>query len=244
MELKLDTPKVLSDVIAIISELVTEVKIRVEKEGLIIGAIDPANVAFIHFKLPAESFSKFEIGEKEVLGVNLDSFKSVLRRCSPKSTLILKSEDNILKIQIQDRIMRNFSIALIDIDAEDKAMPNLEFTSKVEINSKDFVDAIEDCSIVADSCAFVSGKDNFSIQAQGLNSAKVEFSSDEAIINSQDESRSKYSLEYLQKFIKACKLSEKTVTSFSNEYPLRLDFKSPNNAELSFVLAPRMENED
>ena len=42
MLLKLDNPKILSDVITIISELVSEVRIRVNKEGFVIVAIDPA----------------------------------------------------------------------------------------------------------------------------------------------------------------------------------------------------------
>lgn len=246
MLLKLDEPKLLSDIIAIISDLVLEVKIKVNKYGMSIVAIDPANVALVSFKLPAEAFSQIEV-EEETIGVSLDSLKSVLRRCSPGSSLILQTEDNILKIQIQDKIKREFKLSLIDIEAEEKTMPNLEFLGRIEISSIDLAESIEDCSIVADACMFISQQDKFTIEAKGsLNSAKSEFSSDEVKINIKEEGKEikgRYSLEYLQKFIKASKLTEKTIINFSNDYPLKMEFKTPR-MELAFVLAPRVETED
>ncbi len=248
MLLKLDEPKLLSDIIAIISDLVLEVKIKVNKYGLSIIAIDPANVALVSFKLPAEAFSQIEV-EEETIGVSLDNLKSILRRCSPGSSLILQTEDNTLKIQIQDRIKREFRLSLIDIEAEEKTMPNLEFSSKVEILSVDLAESIEDCNIVADSCSFIAQPDKFIIEAKGsLNSAKSNFSSDEVKTEIKPEEgnkeiRSRYSLEYLQKFIKAAKLTEKTILNFSSDYPLKMEFKTPR-MELAFVLAPRVETED
>jgi DNA polymerase III sliding clamp (beta) subunit (PCNA family) len=69
-----------------------------------------------------------------------------------------------------------------------------------------------------------------------------EFSGDEAKI-SAESCKSRYSLEYLQKFIKGAKLSEKTVLKFANDHPLRIDIKN-DFMDLSFLLAPRVENED
>ncbi len=252
MLLKLDEPKLLSDIISIISELVLEVRIKVGKGGMSIVAIDPANVALVSFKLPAEAFSQIEV-EEEVLGVSLDSLKSVLRRSSPGSSLILQTEENTLKIQIQDKIKREFKLSLIEIESEEKTMPNLDFNSKIEILSIDLAEAVEDCSVVADACSFISEPDKFTIEAKGsLNSAKSCFSSDEIKIEVKEGAggegkekgiKSRYSLEYLQKFVKATKLTEKTIINFSNDYPLKLEFKTPK-MELSFVLAPRVETED
>lgn len=240
---KLDNPKMFSDIIGIISELVTEVKIRVNKDGMSIVAIDPANVAMVLFNLPAKTFSQLEV-EEENLGVNLESLKAVLRRANFSSSLLLKTEENTLKIEIIDRVKREFSLTLIDLDRKDKPVPSLEFTTKVEINSIDFMEAIEDCSIVSDSCSLEANTNNFSIYARGsLNSARLSYSSDEAYIETTGLAKSKYSLEYLQKIAKSTKIAEKTVINFSNDYPLRLDFITPNMS-LGFILAPRVESED
>src|SRR3990172_2081402 len=109
MQLKLDNPKILADIVAIISELVTEVKLKITKEGLSVTAIDPANVAMIYFKIPSELFSQFELQNDEILGINLESLKAVLRRCQLGSTLTLSKQDNKLKLGIQDRINRDFT---------------------------------------------------------------------------------------------------------------------------------------
>lgn len=239
MLIKLANPKILSDIVAIISELVTEVKIKIDKNGMSIIAIDPANVSLVAFKLPIESFSTFEAND-ETIGINLESLKQVLKRCDVGSSLVIQTEENVLKIEIYDKTKRTFKLALIDIEQEDKAMPMLDYSCKVEMSSMDFAEAVEDCIIVADSCNFSVSQNKFIIEAKGLNSTKSEFSEE---IKAEGEGKAKYSLEYMQKFIRACKLSEKIRINFSNDYPLKIEFKE-NNFDLAFILAPRVESED
>lgn len=247
MLLKLDEPKILSDAIAIISELVTEVRAKLNKQGLSIIAIDPANVALVMLKLPASAFSQFKLesGEEEELGLNLGDLKAVLRRCGTGSSLVMHREDNLLKLDIQDKVKRSFSLALIDIEGEEKQPPKLEFSSRIEIDAATLLDAIDDAAVVADACSFVtSKKDNtFSVEAKGsLHSARAEFTSDEAKLQVQD-AKAKYSIEYLQKFMKAARIADKAVFQFGPDYPMQLDFKT-ERIELGFVLAPRVETEE
>jgi len=241
MLIKLDNPKILTDAISIISELVTEVKLKVNKEGLSIVAIDPANVALVAFNLPASAFSAFE-ADNEAIGVSLESFKSVLKRCSQGSSIIMQTDENGLRVEIHDKIKRTFNLALIDIETEDKQVPELEFSSFVNMKSGDIAQAVEDCSVVADTCSFSIKDGKFIIEARGLHSTKSEFSADEVALGGS-EARAKYSLGYLQKFVKACKLAEQCKVYFSNDYPMKLELKE-SNFGMSFVLAPRMETED
>jgi proliferating cell nuclear antigen len=156
---------------------------------------------------------------------------------------VITKEENELKLLIMDKVTKEFSLALIDIEGEEKKIPNLEFASKVEMGGADFSEAIEDSSVVADSCSFISEPDKFIIKAKGsLNSFKSEFTTDQINITAQN-AHSKYSLEYLQKMVKATKITEKVIINFSDDYPLRLDFLTPF-IELSFVLAPRVEQEE
>ncbi|MAH50078.1 hypothetical protein CMI37_29935 [Candidatus Pacearchaeota archaeon] len=240
MILKIDRPKLLSDAIAIISEIVTEVRIKLLEDGMSIVAVDPANVALVIFKLPKESFSQYEIGG-EVWGVNLDDLKRILKRTSTGSSVVFEQEENRLKITIFDKIKRVFTLALIEVDAEDKDEPELSFNCTVELKSDDFAQAVEDCHVVADSCALIAGDGFFMVEGSGsLNSARAEFSGDEAVIGGVGKSR--YSLEYLMKFIKAGKISEKVSVKFSDDYPLRIDFPGEKMG-IGFILAPRVEND-
>jgi len=241
MLVKLEDPTLLSRVIEVISELVTEVRIKLNEFGMSITAIDPANVAMVHFRLPKSAFSQFETGN-EVLGINLDSLKRILRRCGSSTSLIIERRENFLNIQVQDRIRRNFGLNLIEIEGQEKEMPNLDFSAKVEIDSLDLISAVEDCIVVSDACSFLVNKGEFVIESKGLNSARIDFSGDEAKIEAE-ECKSKYSLEYLQKFMKGVKLCDKTILHFANDHPLKMDVKT-EHMELNFLLAPRVETED
>ncbi len=241
MHLKLENPKLFSDIISIISELVTEVKIKVTKEGLSLTAVDPANVAMVHFKIPADLFSEYTVEKDEILGINLENLRAVLRRCKPGSSLVIERNENTIKLSIQDRIKRDFNLALIEIDSEEKEMPQWEFNSVIKLNADDLVEVLEDCSIVSDACTFIAEPTKFIVEAFGLHSARAEFSSDEVEIHSAT-SMARFSLEYMSKFAKGAKISNRAQLSFSNNHPLRLDFPT-GNVVLSFVLAPRVEQE-
>jgi proliferating cell nuclear antigen len=243
MKLTLQNPRIFSDIVTIISELVTEVRLKVNKEGMSLTAIDPANVAMVYFKIPSSLFSEFDLRkDEEELGINLNNLKAVLRRCKPGASLALERQDNLLKIGLQDRIKRDFSLALIELDVEEKPLPEWEFNSVIHINSDTFVEVIEDCVVVSDACTFMAEPNKFVVEAHGLNSARAEFSSDEAEIHSGN-STARFSLEYLNKFIKGAKISNRSTLSFSDNHPMRLDFHT-GEVVLSFVLAPRVEQED
>lgn len=245
MLVKLENPILLAKAVELISELVTEVRIKVSEYGMSITAMDPANVAMVGFKLPRMNFSQLETDE-EVLGVNLDDLKRILKRCGSGSSLILEKKENYLEIQIQDRIKRRFTLNLLDVEIEDidfnTKIERMEFTANIEIDSVDLVASIEDCAVVSDACSFITDYGKFIIEAKGMNSARSEFSSDEARIEAEN-CKAKYSLEYLQKFIKGAKLVEKTILKFAEDHPLNIRFKT-DYLDLSFVLAPRVETGD
>ncbi len=239
MILKLDRPKLLSDAVGIISELVSEVRIKLKEDGMSIVAVDPANVALVVFRLPRESFSEYEAGN-ETWGVNLEDFKKILKRATSSSSLVFEQDDNRLSITIFDKVKRNFVLSLVEVTGEDKDEPNLEFSCKVELDSDAFSQSIEDSAVVSDSCSFLTGESFFTVEAMGsLNSFRAEFSGEEVSIRGLG--KSKYSLEYLMKFIKAAKISSRVNLSYSDDYPLRIDFPGEKMG-IGFVLAPRVEN--
>ena len=244
MKLKLEKVSELVRGIEIISELVTEVRIKVSEFGMNITAMDPANVSLIGYSLPKEAFTLFE-AEDETLGVNLDELKSILKRCGTKSAITLERRENFLDITIEDKVRRNFSLGLIDVERDEidfkQKTERMEFVSRVEMDSSDLIASIEDCAVVSDSCSFETKEGKFIIFAKGTNSARSEVC-DEADISGED-SRAKYSLEYLQKFLKGVKLCQKTVLKFSTDHPLMVEIKS-EHMKLNFVLAPRVETDD
>lgn len=242
MLLKLDDPRFFGTLVSIISELVSEVRLKITKEGMRLVALDPANVAMVHFNIPAELFSTFELEKEEVLGINLPHLSQILKRCGLGSSLLLSREENMLKLTIQDKIKRDFSLALINVEGEERELPTWEFKSVIKMDAQAFVEVMEDCLVVADACTFFAEPNKFIVEAKGLNSARAEFSSDEIEIYS-DYSSARFSLEYLAKFIKGAKIANKVELNFSDNHPMRINFPT-GKVMLSFVLAPRVEQGD
>ena len=77
-----------------------------------------------------------------------------------------------------------------------------------------------------------------------MSQAKIEIKEGDNIkIEASEKVKAKYSIEYLKKMIGAGKLSENVELKFNKDYPLKIDFKAVDKLLLSFILAPRVENE-
>ncbi len=247
MKLVLAEPKYLKDSITIISELVTEARFTVKKDGLELTAMDPANVAMVSYKLLASSFSEYDTKNTTSLAINLTNFKQILRRAGPGDTLVLETQENKLKVVIRGTSTRTFHLPLIELEEREQRMPDLKFNATVTTEALGLQSAIEDADIVAESLAFIAEEKSLQINAEGdLSRALIEIVADnhtKIVIKDGQKVRARYSIEYLKKMIQAAKLTDKVTIEFSKDYPLKLSFKVVDKLSLEFVLAPRVEND-
>jgi len=245
MKLTLAEPSILKESIVIISELVNEARFKVNKNGLEMVAMDPANVAMVIFKLLSSSFTEYAIKEDVELAINLQNLKQVLRRAKPNDMLTLEMQDNKLSIQLRGKTTRTFSLPIIELEDREQRVPDLKFPVNITMPCEVLNDSVEDASIVAESLAFEAEKGKLRIFAQGdLSQVKVDIAEDDSTqIQAEGKVKSKYSIEYLKKMVAGSKLSEKVEIHFNKDYPLRLDYKEVDKVQLSFILAPRVEND-
>ncbi len=247
MKLTLADPKYLKDSIAIISELVNEASFKVTPESIEMVAMDPANVAMVIFKLLSSSFTEYDVDQKVELAINLNNLKQILRRAAGTDTLTLETDENKLKITIRGKTTRTFSLPIIDFDEKEQKVPELNFGTTIKTHAKILNEAIDDVDIVGESVSFTADNGVLSVSAEGdLSKAHIEIKHDDTTqINLHETGpfKAKYSIEYLKKMILGAKLSEEVVVQFNKDYPLRLDFKDVDKVALSFILAPRVEND-
>jgi len=245
MKLTLAEPKYLKDSIAIISELVSEGRFKITKESIELVAMDPANVAMVIFKLLSSSFTEYNVEKDTEISINLSNLKSILRRTKPTDMITLEMENNRLKIQIKGTSTRSFLLPLIDIEEKQQKIPELNFSVSIKTNAEILNDAIEDVDVVGESVMFEADKGKFIISSEGdLSQAKIEMKEGQEIkINAKDKVKSRYSIEYLKKMIDGSKLADNVDIYFNKDYPLRLDYKTVDKIQLSFILAPRVEND-
>lgn len=248
MKLVLAEPKYFKDSITVISDLVAEAKFKATTNGLKLVAMDPANVAMVNFELLSSCFTKYEVKEKEEITINLGNLKQILKRAKSDDIITLETtEDNKLQIQLKSNTTRSFSISIIETDDKEQKVPELNFPLIVEMESQVLTESIEDVSVVAESVTFLGEKEQLSVKAEGdLSKAFIEIKPDNNTVirlDSDDKLKSKYSIEYLKKMVQGAKLAPQVSLYFNNDYPLKLEYKVTDKLLLSFILAPRVDND-
>jgi len=248
MKLALAEPKYFKDSISIISDLVSEAKFKATKDGLELVAMDPANVAMVVFKLLSSSFTEYQITGTEVVSINLNNLKQILRRAKSDDMLSLETtEDNKLKIQLKSNTTRSFSIPTLDFEDKEQRVPDLVFPIAVHTTSEVLQEAIEDVSVVAESVTFLGEKNKLSVKAEGdLSKAFIEIKGDNTTsikCGGDEKIKAKYSLEYLRKMISGGKLTDNVSIYFNTDYPMKIEYKVTDRLLLSFILAPRVDND-
>lgn len=246
MKLVLADATYLRDSISVISELVTEARFRINKDGLEMIAMDPASVAMVVYKLLSSCFQECEVEEEQEIALNLANLKQVLRRSSANDILTLELEENKLKLQLKGKSTRTFSLPLLEVDEREQKIPSLSFPITVSVPSDAFASAIDDVSIVSDAVTLAAEPEKFWISGEGdLSKANIEMGTDDAQIESETKAKikAKYSLEYLKKMIAGSKVADTVNVRFNQDYPLRLDYTVIDRVSLSFILAPRVEND-
>jgi proliferating cell nuclear antigen len=191
-------------------------------------------------------FTEYDVKEETQIAINLGNLKQILRRASSNDMLSLElTEDNKLSIKLKGSTTRTFNLPIIELEEKEQKIPDLEFPTAITLPSTTLTNAIEDADIVAESVTLEVENGAFNIHALGdLSQAKIEIKSGDNIkIESSEKVKAKYSIEYLKKMIGASKLSDTVDIKFNNDYPLKLEFKVVDKLLLSFILAPRVEND-
>ncbi|MBW2997261.1 proliferating cell nuclear antigen (pcna) [Candidatus Woesearchaeota archaeon] len=247
MRLTLAEPNYLKDSVSIISELVNEASFKIKPNSMELVAMDPANVAMVIFKLLSSAFTEYKV-EKEVdLAINLTNLKQILRRAKGSDSLTMEIEEDKLKIMLEGDSTRTFYLPIIDIEEKEQKVPDLNFPVTIKTKTAVLTDAIEDVDVVAESVSFIAEPKKLTVVAEGdLSKAKIEIPSkgDTIVVSdTPDKIKAKYSIEYLKKMILGGKLADDVTIQFNKDYPLKLEYKSVDKIFLSFILAPRVEND-
>ncbi|RMF07028.1 proliferating cell nuclear antigen (pcna) [Candidatus Woesearchaeota archaeon] len=245
MKLTLAEPKYLKDSINAISELINEARFKITKDAIELIAMDPANVAMVVFKLLSSAFVEYELEEEVEIATNFADLKQVMKRAKSNDMLTLALEENRLKITLKGNSTRTFMLATIELDEKEQKVPNLTFPVSVKTSTQVLGDAIDDADVFADSVTFIVENGKFIIEAEANTNRVRNEISEGAEINAetQDKVSAKYSIEYLKKMMTGAKLSDDVVIKFNKDYPLMLEFKTVDKVMLSFILAPRVEND-
>lgn len=239
----------LKDSMKTISNLISEGLFQLKEDGIHLIAADPAMVGLVDYQLNEEVFDNYELDEETKVGLNLENFYSILRRAnsSDKITLELDEDNSQFKIIMEGMSTRNFSLPILNLSEDDiPSTDQLDFTVETEIETSVIEGAIKDAMVVSDSVTISADSERINIESKG-DQSNVDFEisgESDGVINLEgSDARSMFSLDYLNKMIGAKKLSDTTAIKLGEDFPMRMEFVVPDKADLSFVLAPRIEED-
>ncbi|ADT83319.1 DNA polymerase sliding clamp [Thermococcus barophilus] len=247
-EIVFDGAKDFATLIATASNLIDEAAFKVTEDGISMRAMDPSRVVLIDLNLPAGIFSKYEVDGEETIGVNMDHFKKILKRGKSKDILILKKgEENFLEVTLQGTATRTFRLPLIEVEELELELPELPFTAKAVVLGEVLKEAVKDASLVSDSLKFIARENEFIMKAEGeTNEVEIKLTlEDEGLLDLevQEETKSAYGISYLADMVKGIGKADEVIIQFGNDMPLQMDYPVRDEGKLTFLLAPRVEEE-
>jgi len=226
----------LLDITKTLKELLTEVRIKINKEGLRITEIDVSNVCMVNIVVNDYKFIELTT-ETEIkeYGVNVEDLYKLLKE-NKKKLVKITTDNNKLYLEFSNGI--NSEMSLINIETEKKNVPELDFKTEIEINSKRLKEILKHFYSNSESVVFETENEFFKIYSKNNN---IKIDNNEVRIKGNNN-KSGYSTEYLSKFIKVI-FSDKTILKFSEDYPLMFE-QTTDNLKVSYILAPRVGSED
>lgn len=245
-DIKLDESRILSNTVAIISDFISEATFLINKDGMRLTAMDPANISMVILDILPSAFTSYKVDKPEEVTINLDNLKQALRRVKPIEPISLTAESNRLVLTIFSKSIKKFQIPMLEKEVKEKQVPNLEFNARIELDAKEFRDFVDDASVVGDALTFSANSDKLKLSAGDAGSrVNIELAkgSDTLVnLDVKEPVTAIYSIEYLKKIARASVLADTATFQFSTDYPLKVDYKSINKLQMSFILAPRIEN--
>jgi proliferating cell nuclear antigen len=245
MKVTIAEPEVLITTVATAAEIIDEGIFKFGKDGISLTAADRAMVAVIDLLISKGAFEEYEVEEEKEVGLNMTNFLSLLKRARGSDKVSLELVENRLILTIFNGTKRRFTVPLLQLTREEiPPIDQLEFKATVILKPEVLEDAIKDASVITDAVTFQATKEYFKISAEGdVSQAELELrQGDEGLVDLQvqENSKAKYPLDYLEKILKAAKISDEVTIKFAQDYPMRIDFKYEGKARISMVVAPRV----
>lgn len=240
----------------VLKEILHDVNIMFDKEGMRIMTVDGSHVALVHLRLDAKNFEEYVCPNPMHVGINMNNIYKLLKIASNHDTISFSIEPNdksnlVIKIENSEkRTSTTFKLKLLDVDIEELSMPEIEFNSIITLPSAYFQRLCKDMSNISELMTIRSRSDELVLSCQG------DFASQETTIRDASMSggegpmfRAKsdeivegtYMLKYLILFNKSSTLSNTMELFMRMDYPLIMKYHVANLGELQFCLAPKVD---
>lgn len=242
IKIKISNIKVFLNTFKVLNNFLPECRLNITKTGIKICELDPASVLMVIANLKASSFEEYKITEKKEIGINVKKVLDVLKKIKKGETLSIEltEEDKFnMYLKIIGNSEKVVKIPLLDLDDFNNKsnIPDLKFGTKILVSSKEFKESVR---FLKDnlSIQFLFNRQDFLLKSEDT---EINLKEDLVIIKN-NSAKCKYSIEYLLKIAEAEVFNKFFTMEFNKDYPLKISYNMEDILDLSFILAPRVEN--
>ena len=235
-----------------LKDILNDVNLKIDKEGIQIMTIDGKRITIVHLKLVAKSFEFFHCDLPIEIGINMKSLYALLRTVGNNDVITMFVEKNDITrlhivIENKEKNFRDISrLKLLDFNEDIYTIPNIEFDSVIKMPSNDFQKICKDLSNISDIVTISSENSKFSMSVEGDIGQKEIILGETINVAFKQLSNinvtGKYDLKYLLLFIKSSNLCSTIELFLKKDLPLVLLYSVASLGSLKFVLAPKVDD--
>ena len=245
LEAKLEK-KVLKEAIETIVSITDEARLQITNDGFSLKAVDPANVAVCDFSLQKDAFVQYTIDEPKTVGMDFAKLLDMIS-VGGEEEVELKM-DGADKLKIKNGSL-SYALSLPDVDSlrKEPIIPDLEFSTKVEISTEDVKRAIRAARELGGAIVFGVEEDKFYIEAENeMDKMRMQLSRDQlvSLVTGEQPVTSKFSTDYLSDITKGFGSVESIKIGMGKNHPLRIAFEIAEGlGKVEYLVAPRIDTE-
>ena len=236
-----------------LKEVLTDINLYFDSNGLKIMTMDNARIALVYVRLLKDNFEEYKCESKIICGINMIYLFKLLKTVGNSDVLTLfikKKLQNELGIRIENKEKNTITesyLKLLDISEEKLEIPNIQYDSVISMPSIDLQKYCRDLSVISNQVSISSTESKFILESNG------DFASQKIIIGeaqnglifskkNQNVSET-FDLKYLNSFTKSTNLCSTVEIFLKNEYPLIIEYNVANLGKLQYCLAPKLKND-
>jgi proliferating cell nuclear antigen len=243
-----------------LKDILLETNITFQKDGIRIINMDKSHTMLAHLFLGAENFEHYECHmDKIIIGVNMFHLFKLINSIDNDDTLTLYIEkkdynDGIvsflgLKFENGDiKQCKTQKLRLIEPDTEELEVPNVTFSSVLNLPSTDFQKIVRDLSCISDTVEIKSVANELIFRCRGafasaeVRRAEADGSMEFLQQDSQKIIQGNFSLKNLGYFIKCTNLCSQIEMFLENDLPLVVKYSVASLGDIKLCLAPLPES--
>jgi len=236
-----------------LKEVLTDINIYFDNNGLKIMTMDNARIALVYVRLNKDNFEEYQCESKTMCGINMLYLFKLLKTVGNNDVLTLfikNSLQNELGIRIENKEKNTVTesyLKMLDISEEKLEIPDIQYDSVISMPSIDLQKYCRYLAIISNQVIISSIGSKFILESNG------DFASQKIIIGEAQnglifsKKNQKVSetldLKYLNSFTKSTNLCSTVEIFLKMNYPLVIEYNVANLGKLQYCLAPKVKED-